>query len=347
MLEFGWNDCHSLPEPAAIESIMRSPRYNCVIFLAATKNMKRFGIAVLIAILGVLSSQAASDLWTLNQQDQDESGTAPTGPTESVLRALPVLSGTPTPTNPLPPLTSPIDDVFKKGYWYLVLLDTKEVFTAPARWDTRDWLMLGGIAAGIGTVAAFDEDLQRFIRHHRSHAVTQIFDGAQPLGNEYAIGIVGAFYLTGEIFKDPRAKATALDSISATAIASGLVATTLKYAIGRARPSNKQGAYDFEPFTSNDSFCSGHTTEAFTLASVISDHYESTWVAFTAYSLAGMVGYARLNNNRHWSSDVLAGAAVGTFVGKTVVRFNKEHRKVSLQPIVGPDMRGAQISVPW
>lgn len=318
------------------------------------KRIKGFGIAVLIAIAGTLAAQTTPpstanppEPSTSNSQNQNESENAPTGPTEAVLRALPVLSETPTPTNPLPPITAPIDDVFRKNYWYLVLLDTKEVFTAPARWDTRDWLLFGGVAAGIGTVAAFDDDIQRFIRHHRSHAVTEIFDGVQPLGNEYAIGVVGAFYLTGEIFKDPKAKATALDCISASAIASGLVANSLKYVVGRARPNTKNGAYDFEPFTGNDSFCSGHATEAFTLASVISDHYESTWVAFTSYSLAGMVGYARLNNNRHWSSDVLAGAAVGTFVGKAVVRFNREHRKVSLQPIVGPDIHGAQISMPW
>lgn len=328
--------------------------------------MKGFGIAVLIAIAGTLAAQneplsspapqgtpqpSAAPQTTPEPSpsppNSEESASPPANPVESVLRALPILTETPTPTNPLPPLTAPIDDVFKKNYWYLVLLDTKEVFTAPARWNTRDWLMVGGIAAGIGTVAAFDEDIQRAIKHHKSHATTVIFDNVQPLGNEYAIGIVGGFYLAGEIFKDPKAKATALDSISASAIASGMVANSLKYVIGRARPPSRQGAYDFEPFTGNDSFASGHTTEAFTLASVISDHYDEPWVKFTSYGLAATVGYARLNNNRHWASDVLAGAAIGTFVGKTVVRFNKEHRKVSLQPIVGPDMRGAQFSVPW
>ena len=87
------------------------------------------------------------------------------------------------------------------------------------------------------------------------------------------------------------------------------------------------------------------STEAFALASVISEHYDTPWVQITSYGLAGMVGYARLNNNRHWPSDVLAGAAIGTFVGKTVVHFNEKHRKVLLQPIVGPDMHGAEISL--
>ena len=83
------------------------------------------------------------------------------------------------------------------------------------------------------------------------------------------------------------------------------------------------------------------------MASVITEHYNAPWVQVTSYGLASAVGYARLNNNRHWPSDVLAGATIGTFVGKTVVHFNERHRQVSIQPIVGPDIRGAQMSLPW
>jgi hypothetical protein len=240
-----------------------------------------------------------------------------------------------------------VEDLFKKNYWYLVVLDVKEVFTAPARWDTRDWLVLGGIAAGIGTVAVFDEDIQRAIQRNRGNTVKDIFDGVEPLGNEYAIGVVGTFYLAGEIFKNPRAKTTALDAISASAIASGIVTNSLKYVIGRSRPIDREGAYSFQPFSGKDSFSSGHTSEAFALASVISEHYNYPWVQVTSYGLASMVGYARLMDNRHWTSDVLAGAAIGTFVGKTVVHFNQKHRNVSLQPIVGPNIHGAQISLAW
>jgi membrane-associated phospholipid phosphatase len=83
------------------------------------------------------------------------------------------------------------------------------------------------------------------------------------------------------------------------------------------------------------------------LASVITEHYNAPWVQVTSYGLASAVGYARLNNNRHWPSDVLAGATIGTFVGKTVVHFNDRHRQVSIQPIVGPDIHGAEMSLAW
>jgi membrane-associated phospholipid phosphatase len=307
--------------------------------------VKNFILALLIGTAAASSCPAETNLLTLDPWSQDESATGLRSSEDSSRFSLATETlGTPSQVSPL---AAPVEDLFKKNYWYLVVLDTKEVFTAPARWDARDWMVLGGLVAGIGTVAAFDEDIGRAIRTHRNDTVTTIFDNVQPLGNEYAIGVVGTFYIAGEIFKDPRAKNTALDAISATAIASGIIDNSLKYIVGRGRPTDNRGGYSFQPFSGRDSFASGHATEAFALASVISEHYDTPWVRFTSYGLASMVGYARLNNNRHWPSDVLVGAAIGTFVGKTVVHFNNNHRKISLQPIVGPDIHGTQVSLSW
>jgi membrane-associated phospholipid phosphatase len=309
--------------------------------------MKRVSLALLVWIAGNLSCGAEQNLFNINPYGSDapddvsSPSTTPSAP--------PLTMGTTNPAAPAPlaPLEAPVEDLFERNYWYLLLLDTKEVFTAPARWDLRDWLTLGGVTAGIGIVAIFDEDIQHAIRHARNDTMTEVFDRIQPLGNEYAIGIIGTFYFAGVILKDPRAKATALDSISATAIASGLIDNSVKYVVGRGRPTDGHGAYHFQPFGGQDSFPSGHTTEAFALASVITEHYHSPWIAVTCYGLAGTVGYARLNNNRHWPSDVLAGAAIGTFVGKTVVRFNRAHRKIKLQPIVSSDVHGVELSMAW
>jgi len=305
------------------------------------RQMKSLGIAAVIGLLSSVSAEAITSPFSVDPYPRQEA-TTPEAPSTA-----PVNKPGVSPTNPLPPFTSPLEDLFERNYWYLVILDTKDVFTSPARWDSHDWLTLGGISAGIGIVMAFDRDIERGIRNARSDTLTTFFDNVQPFGNEYAVGVVGTFYLAGEIFKDPRAKATALDSIAASAISSGIIVNSLKYVVGRARPTDGKGAYDFEPFSGHDSFLSGHTTEAFTLAAVISEHYDQAWVKLTAYGLAGTVGYARLNNNRHWPSDVLAGAVVGIYVGKTVVHFNREHRRIKLEPIVGPNLQGAEFSMAW
>jgi membrane-associated phospholipid phosphatase len=298
-------------------------------------------MSILVALLRPISGIAVTNPFQAEPYPTHEV-TTPEAPSNT-----PVTQPGVNPANPLPPFTAPIEDLFQKNYWYLALLDTKEVLTSPRHWDSRDWLTLGVVSAGVGTVMAFDEDIQRGIRSGRTNTLTNIFDNVQPLGNEYAIGIVGTFYLYGEVFKDPRAKSTALDSIAATAIGPGIIVNATKYLIGRGRPTDGKGAYDFQPFSGHDSFLSGHTTEAFTLASVISEHYDALWVKVAAYGLAGTVGYARLNNNRHWTSDVLAGAVVGTYVGKTVVHFNREHHRIKLQPIVERDMQGAEFSMAW
>lgn len=303
--------------------------------------IKAIGVALLIITLAPLPAIGVTDPFGVDPYPT-HAVTTPEAPS-----ATPVTQPGTSPTNPLPPFTSPLEDLFERNYWYLVLLDTKEVFTSPVRWSSCDWLTLGGITAGIGVVMVFDEDIQHAIRSARTNTLTDIFDNVQPLGNEYAIGIVGTFYLYGEIFKDPRAKSTALDSIAATAIGPGIIVNATKYLVGRGRPTDGKGAYDFEPFSGHDSFLSGHTTEAFTLASVITEHYDALWVKVAAYGLAGTVGYARLNNNRHWPSDVLAGAVVGTYVGKTVARFNRDHHRIKLQPIVERDLKGAEFSMAW
>jgi membrane-associated phospholipid phosphatase len=64
---------------------------------------------------------------------------------------------------------------------------------------------------------------------------------------------------------------------------------------------------------SYSSFPSGHTAEAFASAEFLRMEYQnkSIWYGVLGYSMACMTGYLRMYNNKHWFSDVLAGAAVG------------------------------------
>lgn len=115
----------------------------------------------------------------------------------------------------------------------------------------------------------------------------------------------------------------------------------LKLAVGRERPNGKD----------NKSFPSGHTSNAFTLATVAERHYG--WkVGVPAYLAAGLVGASRLKQDMHYLSDVVAGATVGFIVGRAVVRVNGGRavvgtKKVALQmtPLVGRHTRGLRASV--
>ncbi len=76
------------------------------------------------------------------------------------------------------------------------------------------------------------------------------------------------------------------------------------------------------------------------MASVIAAHYRKWWVWTAAYGTAALVGYARVYHDAHWTSDVIAGAALGTAVGWRVVKRNSRAEapppvSLSLAPVIG------------
>jgi membrane-associated phospholipid phosphatase len=163
-------------------------------------------------------------------------------------------------------------------------------------------------------------------------------------GVQYAAGVVGGFYLAGVLADDQKALQVAQDGISASLIASGIVTPAIKLVAGRSRPRDDRGIYSFKPFSNvNSSFPSGHTTEAFAVASVVANHYEEAWVTCTAYSIASLVGLARTYHHAHFASDVLAGAMIGTWVGKSVVAHNADLRRENL--VLLPDFSQGLIGV--
>lgn len=103
-----------------------------------------------------------------------------------------------------------------------------------------------------------------------------------------------------------KGKHNLVDATGIYAISYGLMkASTLlvKSATGRLRPDG----------SSNDSFPSGHTATSFAAAEFLKQEYKdvSPWIGYAGYAVAGATGIFRLYNNRHWVSDVVAGAGFG------------------------------------
>ena len=91
------------------------------------------------------------------------------------------------------------------------------------------------------------------------------------------------------------------DAFSVAAMAA--MVNGVKYSVQRLRPD--ESAYN--------SFPSGHTATAFMTATMLHKEYEgrSPWFSIGGYTLATLTGVSRVLNNRHWLTDVLAGAAIG------------------------------------
>ena len=65
--------------------------------------------------------------------------------------------------------------------------------------------------------------------------------------------------------------------------------------------------------SSRNSFPSGHTATAFMGAELLRREYwdVSPWIGVAGYAVAAGTGFFRMYNNRHWLTDVIAGAGVG------------------------------------
>ncbi len=223
--------------------------------------------------------------------------------------------------------------------------DIGRIITAPARWQEREWQDFGLAAISvIGVGAIADRPLRDEMRRHapnNNHFMIEV----ERLGAEYSLAVLGGFYLAGTMGDNGTATAVAQDGLAACLIASGMVTPTIKYVTGRSRPRQNAGIARFRPFSGNSSFPSGHATQAFALASVISSHYDDRWVKYSSFTVAGLVGLARSYHDAHFASDVLAGAWIGSLVGDSVVAHNKLLRstKVVLLPEISAGFAGMRM----
>jgi hypothetical protein len=82
-----------------------------------------------------------------------------------------------------------------------------------------------------------------------------------------------------------------------------LTVNVLKHTVREQRPDG----------SSYNSFPSGHTATAFMGAELLWQEYKdvSPWIGVGGYIVATGVGVMRMSNNRHWATDVIAGAGIG------------------------------------
>jgi membrane-associated phospholipid phosphatase len=213
-----------------------------------------------------------------------------------------------------------------KLLYHNVITDQKQIWSFPARLiQGQNW---APTAAVLGTTAGlfFVDRIEAgyFRRTTTFHEFRNVFNG-----NATAISMgatAASLYAIGLIRKDSKMQHTALfvgEAMADTA----LVQTVLKDATMRLRPVSYPASGWFATSSSptsyirgNGSFPSGHSMEAFAVATIVARRYGNhRWVPYAAYGLAAVVGFSRLTLNVHFLSDVFMGGALGYSISRFTV----------------------------
>jgi len=232
-----------------------------------------------------------------------------------------------------------------RDYFKGIFSDIAYTASSPLIWDRSDWITAGWVAGGTGMFIALDEEIHSTFKDNRGSTTDGLAGIFEPFGNgAFTIPSLAAFYIFGHFHEDEKAKRTTLIAMESFLI-TGLYTTVLKASFGRHRPSTGDSSTSFDGFSiDHNSFPSGHTSTAFAIATVFANEYEKTpYIKPISYGLATLTGLSRINDEKHWASDVFIGAALGYFTSKTLLRLhnNKKGQHFTIYPRA--DSRGGGI----
>ena len=229
---------------------------------------------------------------------------------------------------------------FVKKFSTNALLDQKQIWASPFhinRSSAKWWLLAAGGTAAL--IAADHPISQALPRTGTSVIFGNSFSRA---GQWYSVyPFAGVLFATGWATHDDKLRETGALGLQSL-VGAGIVTTILKVVARRERPQNGDGGGHFEK--GGGSFPSGHSTEAWAIASVVASEYGNhRWVPVVSYAYASAVSLSRVLAQQHFSSDVFVGGALGFFIGKFVVSTEQTHaghlkhfQRKALMPAIEP-----------
>jgi membrane-associated phospholipid phosphatase len=208
-----------------------------------------------------------------------------------------------------------------------MLQDQKAIWTSPihtVKGDVKYWAIFGA-----ATAAFIATDRWTVKQLPNSSSQVSVSTWASRIGSAYTlIPITAGFYFIGSGTHEERFRETGLIGFE-TLIDSSLVVEAVKLATDRARPLERDGKGHFLDSPNgrwSSGFPSGHAISVWALASVVAHQYpHPRIVPFLAYGLASTVVLARVGARQHFPGDVVAGSAMGWFIGDYV--YGRRHNR--------------------
>ena len=225
------------------------------------------------------------------------------------------------------------------------------------RWsyqDAADWvettdrkrlLRTAGFVAALVPLSFLDEEVSEAAKDWDSGLFGDFLDGSNEAGSLTAPLIPTGIFLVSLATDNPKFQDAAFTSLQAI-IYTNVISFTVKTFIGRARPEDGKGAHHFDPFSELDaSFPSGHTATAFAILSPWVFYYPHV-ITYGLLVIGVGAAVARLQRQKHWLTDVLAGGALGVSMAYWLSRKHQGRlSNVTIAPVVGPDTIGMTMGV--
>ncbi len=200
-----------------------------------------------------------------------------------------------------------------------LLFDQKFLWTSPARFQSRDFRWALPLAAA--SIGAFAADRKVKADLNQSPSFINRATNVSNLGAAAFGGMGAGMYFWGLHTHNDRMRETGMLSGQA-ALNALAIAEVTKTIAGRQRPDAGNGRGDF--FQGGTSFPSEHTAAAFSIATVVAHEYPGILTKLLAYGGAAAVGAARVAGQKHFTSDVLIGAALGWYVGYETYKLHSK-----------------------
>jgi hypothetical protein len=216
------------------------------------------------------------------------------------------------------------------------------IWLAPLHTREGDAMWLGPLAVGLVVSVKKDRTISHEMSENQDY---RDFSGkVSVFGNQYTSVVVPlGMYFAGRGFKNERLRRTGLLGLAAIAHTSAVV-HTLKSVTGRERPWDAERRGHF--WSAGDSFPSGHSANAWALATVIAHEYsDKKWVRWVSYGTAGAVSVSRIGHGQHFASDVLVGSTLGVLIGRHLTRHADGDGRFSLEPAASSGGVGVRLNI--
>ena len=205
--------------------------------------------------------------------------------------------------------------------------DVKDVLVSPLYWKKNDSLKLSAVLGTGILIGLADEKIRTWVQERRTAGSNDAFGLITNFGyGGYLCGFMAGLFAAGEVAGNNDLRNTALLGFESYLVSSGFT-TILKVIPGRARPGAGEGSHSFHPFSRRAAYTSlpsGHSSAVWSVATVIAERTDGTIVDAICYTLAALTSLSRIHEDKHWSSDVLVGSAIGYFTAKKICALNRD-----------------------